>query len=298
MLSKVIILVSILLISLVSQVIAVSTIPGEDSKLTAMKLDPSIVKQKHSDAKNKYLVAKNNYITLKNEFLTARSRWNLAKSIENKDLVVEKGKKFLTGSINKITKQLQHIRTRVETSEFIDNSEELIDELDLHITILKNSQETVLEVETQEELIAVSKTVKGEWKKTRLIVKRHAGFVLVSKAKAGISKARKISGKIEIKIQNLEDAGFDITEFNERLGLVKANLINAESSLKEAQEIYSEIYNSETADAEFIEGSSKIKKTQTILKKTYVEIKDIVLKLRTMSTPSELPENSVPRGVI
>jgi len=272
------ILIFILLISLVTQVIAVPTMPGEDSKLSAMKL----IKQKHNLAKNKYLIAKNAYISSKSEFLTARSNWQLAKSIENKEVVINKGKKFLAKAVDKIINQLEQIKTRVETSEFIVKPEELIDEINIHINLLEGLQEDIINIETQEDLTTVSKTIKREWVKTKLIVKKHSGFVLVSKAKAGISKARKISGKIEIKIQNLEDNGFDVTEFNERLSLVKNNLITAEDLLKEAHNTYSEISDVETANAIFIRASSSIKQTNNVLKKTYVEIKDIVIKLRTI----------------
>lgn len=272
------VLVFILIIGLVSQVLAVQEMPTKDSKLSAAKQ----IKQIHNLAKNKYLIAKNAYISSKSEFLTARSKWQLAKNIDNEDQVVDKGKKFLAKSVNKIINQLEQIKTRVETSEFIVEQEELITELNIHINILENLQDIIVDIESQEDLIAVSKIIKKEWVKTKLIVKKHAGFVLVSKAKAGIAKARKISGKIDIKIQNLEEQGFDVSEFNERLSLVKNNIIHAENSLKEAQTIYSEISNVETANSLFIEASSNIKQAKNILKKTYVEIKDIVIKLRTI----------------
>jgi hypothetical protein len=272
------VLVFILIIGLVSQVLAVPEMPTKDSKLSAAKQ----IKQIHNLAKNKYLIAKNAYISSKSEFLTARSKWQLAKNIDNEDQVVDKGKKFLAKSVNKIINQLEQIKTRVETSEFIVEQEELITELNIHINILENLQDIIVDIESQEDLIAVSKIIKKEWVKTKLIVKKHAGFVLVSKAKAGIAKARKISGKIDIKIQNLEEQGFDVSEFNERLSLVKQNIIHAENSLKEAQTIYSEISNVETANSLFIEASSNIKQAKNILKKTYVEIKDIVIKLRTI----------------
>lgn len=279
------VLISLLLVSLVSQVMAVPAMPGEDATLSAMKQ----VKAKHLDAKNKYLIAKNDYISSKSDFLTARSKWQLAKSIENQDLLVDKGKKFLAKTVDKIIHQFEQLKTRIETSESIVNPEELTSEIKKHVLLLENLHDDIIEIETQEDLIEVSKLVKNEWTSMKAIVKKHSGFVLVSKAKEGISKARKISGKIEIKLQNLEDAGFDITEFNERLSQVDSNIIVAEDFLKEAHDKYSEISDPETASALFIEASGSVKQAKNVLKKTYVEIKDIVIKLRTMSTPTALP---------
>jgi biopolymer transport protein ExbD len=284
-----VVLVLMLLISLVSQVMAVPVMPGEDSTLSTTKQ----IKTIHLEAKNKYLTAKNAYLSSKSEFLTARSKWQLAKNTENQDLVVGKGKKFLTKTVDKIINQLEQLRIRIGTSEYIVEPVELNSEIKKHLALLDNLHDDIIAIETQEDLIEASKLVKTEWVSVKVLLKKYSGFVLISKAKEGISKARKISGKIEIKLQNLEERGFDIKEFNERLSQVDSNIIIAEDFLKKAHDKYSEISDSETANSLFIEASGSVKQAKNVLKKTYVEIKDIVIKLRTMSTPRELPGGSI-----
>ena len=281
----------ILFVTLIIAMLIVSMVPA------SFAFDRNVLRskavQKYDASVKQYKVAKQNYVQAKQDWVSAREQWKSAsaqwKNSKNggaggaidQSKIIEKAKSFLVAAVDRVVKHMETLKNRINSMDEIQDKESITKEIDAKISYLNDDIKPRIEAaETREELNAVAKEVKAEWKKTKPLIKKVVGEVLSSRIDKALVKLDEVSQKASDKIKELEAQGYDVSQLKEKQPEIQKKIDAAKVKLKEARAKFSSISSSSDVDATFKEGRDLLKEASQLLREAFKEVKELVKSIR------------------
>ncbi len=241
------------------------------------------VKTNYSSARQQYVNEVNFYKKSKMEFLTAKAKFQKQKNSENKAELEDKTKEFLESAVNVAIKKLETIKTWIAENKSLSENDKksIISEIDEDISWL-NVRVSKIQGATLSELKEEAKEVREYWKNNRVKAKRVVGTVQASRINFVINKAETVSEKINEKITELKDAGYNVTELKKKLEDFNEKIELAKEKYNSAQAKFKEIDNLSDADALFKEGHAFVKEANDYVKEAHSILVELVKEMKNI----------------
>jgi chromosome segregation ATPase len=241
------------------------------------------VKTNYSSARQQYVNEVNFYKKSKMEFLTAKAKFQKQKNSENKAELEDKTKELLESAVNVAIKKLETIKTWIAENKSLSENDKksIISEIDEDISWL-NVRVSKIQGATLSELKEEAKEVREYWKNNRIKAKRVVGTVQASRINFVINKAETVSEKINEKITELKDAGYNVTELKKKLEDFNEKIELAKEKYNSAQAKFKEIDNLSDADALFKEGHAFVKEANDYVKEAHSILVELVKEMKNI----------------
>ncbi|MFC1723100.1 hypothetical protein ACFL0V_03095 [Nanoarchaeota archaeon] len=262
-----------------------------DMKRANAKLQAA--KEKYMKAKEHYMDAKKKYQEKRQTFNEAKEDWNKCKKddseecVEKKEKVKKHAKEHLLKSADLVLKELDRVKSKVESSEDLSEEEieELVAKLDEKIQEVEDAKaviENLGEDATKEEINAAAKTIREAWKATKVHLKRTVGRLANARLGNIIVKTEKLEERFYHARDKLADKGMDVTELDAVLDEFSAELDSAADHYNRAKEIWKDAKSEGEVDGavkkirELLAASKEnLKNAKDLLRAAVKEIKSL-----------------------
>ncbi|MBU5574968.1 MAG: hypothetical protein QXF15_00490 [Candidatus Aenigmatarchaeota archaeon] len=206
------------------------------------------------EAKTKFIDAKNTYEQAKNQYILAKQNYTQLRSIERKNIALQKGKQFIINSLERMIAHLELIKSKVESNNALSDSEkqEIISYIEDDLNFFKEKIKEVNSTLTIQELNRYSYEIKNRWTEARRGISRAVGKFELLSIEGIIKKENTISEKIEKIIENLKANGTDTSQIETLFSEFKGNISAVVDYLNLAKEQHNLLINASKEDKEQI----------------------------------------------
>lgn len=230
------------------------------------KMQYAEVKERYVEAKEKYASAKNNWESARKAFLEKRNDTSATAAM------IEKGKTYLTNTVDNRIKHLEFIKSKVENMSVLSDAEKssIIAELNANIAAFEAFKPEIAAVTTKEGLKAVAEKIKKEWINSRRGVERAAGHVLAVRELKLVEFAEKVSSELKGRIEKAKAAGKDTSAYDGVLSEFDAKIDSAKQDIESARAKFAAAGDSSTS----AEKETLIKEGKELLKSANEKIRE------------------------
>ncbi len=256
------------------------------------------LQEKYRNIQEQYLAAKQQYQAAKENYTSAKSDWESARKafLEKRNdtnataAMIEKGKTYLTNTVDNRIKHLELIKSKVENMSVLSDAEKssIIAELNANIAAFEAFKPEIAAVTTKEGLKAVAEKIKEEWINSRRGVEWAVGRVLAEKESKLAELAEKVSFQAKTRLGKLKASGKDTSAYDAVLSEFDAGIASAKSDIDAAKEKFNAVGSASTRD----EKEALINEGKDLLKSAHEKIKEAhkLLKEAVKNAASKIKE--------
>jgi chromosome segregation ATPase len=208
----------------------------------------------------------------------------------------QKAGAFLKKEMAAMIKYLEVLKNKVNNMQKMDDGDRagILAKIDANITWLQGKQAEI-DGASADKLKTISQEVKDYWKNIRVTSRRVTGQILASRINYLIGKAEAMAAKLEVKIQELKQAGKDTAKLEELLADFKTKIASAKDSLAQARAKFAAISSKDDVVQFYQEGHKFIKDANQYLKQAKNDLVQIVRRIKQMEQPNSGNATSSPQ---
>ncbi|MCK5085677.1 hypothetical protein KAK05_03125, partial [Candidatus Parcubacteria bacterium] len=212
----------------------------------------SPLSEKDDDARSKYKNARQSYLDEVDVYKTARANFLLTKEkyrkfggAENKKDYEDKTQEFLGKSVSVSIKYLETVRNKAENVRGIsvEDRELILANINVDIDWLKEKQNKLSGDLSADETKQEAILIKDYWKNIKLTFKKAIGEILIARTSFVIERSENFSGKTSLRIQDLNNKGYDASELNTWLEELNQNIASAKDKIETAKDKKDDLTN-------------------------------------------------------
>ena len=250
----------------------------------------SPLSEKDDDARSKYKNARQSYLdevdvykTAKTNFILAKEKYRKFGGAENKKDYEDKTQEFLGKSVSVSIKYLETVRNKAENVRGIsvEDRELILADIDIDIDWLKEKQNKLSGDLSADETKQEAILIKDYWKNIKLTFKKAIGEILIARTSFVIERSEDFSGKTSLRIQDLNNKGYDASELNTWLEELNQNIASAKDEIETAKDKKDDLTN-ENLNQITKEIHKLAKDADQNIKKAHSNLIDIVKKMKEM----------------
>ncbi len=234
-------------------------------------------KQERKQLEEELQFHKKEYQGAKEDFLEIRNRIRTGKLDPNSEEALNATSSYLNSSINYMIAHLSNVKSNMEYSNG-NGTEGKIVAINEKINLLEAEKAQVANASSQEEFVAIVRSVRGVWNSAEKTSLAGAGQTVSEKIGKFLEKSETLSEKLGAKIESLNETDIDTADLETKLASYKLYI----KSAQETKESADSIYGGENATREDMEKAnnylrqslSEINKANKILKQIFDELKE------------------------
>lgn len=238
----------------------------------------------YEDMKDEFKDAIANYRDARDTYNQER-RGLKAVNRQDSSRLLEKAKTYMI-HVNKVA--LQHFESLVSRIQSVKDIPEekriaLIAEVGSDMQLLTATQADIKNAKSMDELRAIAKTMRENWRTYRGASKRTSGQVLTTKIAIIVEHGESISAKITKLAERFKSQGKDITRLEQLLAEFNGKLLLAKEKNDTASTQFGSIRNLEDVRLTFKEGMKLVKEAHKEIKEAHGILIDIRSELKALS---------------
>ncbi|MGB9940141.1 chromosome segregation ATPase [Methanosarcina sp.] len=234
-------------------------------------------KQERKQLEEELRFHKQEYMEAKGDFLKIRNRIRAEELDPDSEEALNATKLYLNSSINYMIAHLSNIKSNMAYSNG-NGTEEKIIVIDEKIKLLEVEKTNIANASSQEELVAIVRSVRGVWNNAEKTSLAGAGQTVSEKVGKFLKESENLSEKLGAKVENQKETGVNTAELETKL----ASYISYIKSAQEKKEAADSIYNGENVSREDLQKANNylrqslndISKANKILREIFGELKD------------------------
>ncbi len=242
--------------------------------------------EEYDSLRGEYKLIKEEWSVAKEEYISAKKQFKRF----NKLSVDEQEEKFGVAK-NFVSKTLERIDTHVNLlanwAERVIQDEELqnevISELNGYSLEIDGLQSEVESAKDIRELREVSKEVREYWKSTRVELKKYVGIILSERTNHVIQRAERLSDKLHLKIDALNQDNDQVVEMQSLLSDFDSKIKFAREDYSNAKEIYSRMDNLQDFDKLLKEIKEYLGDSKKYLRESHKSLRELVKSYRSFT---------------
>lgn len=222
------------------------------------------------------------WLTARADFLSARAAWVKDRSASNLSTLVEKGREVARLAYELHMGYLSQLRARVDATHGLSDNDKtaLLNELDGYIAAVENYKVSIQSAENGQQVRERATELKEYWESIRVRIKQITAELIIAGFRAMVERVEAFAARVEAKINELKDNGVDTTQLESWLSQLNADLQTARERIDNAEAKVDEITDNVTFRNIFSTAIDHAKNALTYLRKSLVNLKNIVLDMR------------------
>lgn len=237
---------------------------------------------------------KQEYKEAKEDFLKIRDSIRKEEINPNSEEALNATKLYLNSSVNYMIAHLSNVNSNMAYSNG-NGTEEKITAIDEKIKLLEVEKTNIASASSQEELLAVVKSVRGIWNNAEKISLSSAGQTVSEKIGEFLEDSENLSEKLEVKVEDLKETGVDTSELEIKL----ASYTSYIKSVQEKKKFADSIYNGENVSREDMQTANNylrqslndINKANKLLREIFGELKGYEIEKGNRTEAKNLTES-------
>ncbi|MFC1741704.1 hypothetical protein ACFL3V_04175 [Nanoarchaeota archaeon] len=278
------------------------------ARLEGMNLSEkqTLAKAQLLKARTRYELAKEHYQNIRAAYVTEKAKWTTVRAtykacksnqsdstecVKKKDEIKQKARPYLLHAADLVLKELELMKEKVQSSEDLSEEEmtKMVNELDEKIQEVEAAKEVITNLDensSKEEINKAAKTIKDAWRKTKAVMKKHAGKLVNARLGNIILKTEMLEKRLYKTRDKLEAKGLDVSTLDDMLGDFSEKLDTAAISYKKAREKWSEANTPEEVDEVAKEIRELLTEAKEALKEARDMLRNIVKEIKTLNKGS------------
>jgi len=269
------------------------------------RITPELAKEKREAMKDRLEKARQDFVMAKNRYENMRKNYAESKPIFQKAKEDYKGckdddseeceqkrtelkkhsKEFLLNAADVITESLNKLKSKIESSEDLEEDEmaEMLADVEERISEIEDARdliENLDEESTNEEVREAANTINKAWKKTKAQLKKGVGQLIGAKIKQILFQSENLYDKFTKTSERLADKGQDVSELDALLAEYKENLDNAKEAYNNAEGKWKDAKDAEDAEDLIEEAHAYMGRARNYLKETKDTLRQIVNEIK------------------
>ena len=233
-------------------------------------------KQDRQKIKEELELQREEYHKAKKDFLEVKTQIRAGDLNPNSNEALNATKLYLNSSISYMIAHLSNVKNNMEYSN--DNgTEKIVTVIDEKIKLLGTEKAEVANASNQKELAATIRSVLETWESAQKISLAGAGQIVSEKVGEFLEKSKALSDMLEVRIENLNEVGADISDLKIKLASYRSYLKSAQDKKKDADSVYEDKNatreNLEEANNYLLYSISDINKANKLLRDIFEELK-------------------------
>jgi len=298
MISKNLLVLTVLAVFLLSTIPAMAVVGGNASALSVKNIttNKNLTKANtgtaagihaYTDAKAGYLQAKQNYLDAKTNFIAYRLQF-----AERDRTAFLKGQTFMVAGVDQLLKYIDSLSSKVnETRAFSDSEKnDLMIELVGYAGTLEADKNSMQAASTIDELRTATNKTRDDWNTIKPQLKRIAGEIILAKAGAVVAKAETASTKLDARITELNAAGKDTTKLEKISAQVKTKIANTKEKVAQAKAKLAEVKSGGNAQGLLTAADQFVKQANRWMLEMQYLLGQAVREIKHLETGQEGPE--------
>ncbi len=218
-------------------------------------------RERYQEAKQRYLKAKDAYMKQRQKFDQARKEWKDCKDDsskvcqEKRQNIKKNAREHLLKAADVMIDHLDRVIERVKSSEDLSDDEvdTIVSNLESRKSDIESAKEKVESLgddASREDIVALAKTLRADWRKSLMQTKKVVGRAANAKLGNLIERIEKVEEKLYRIRDHLAEKGMDVTALDEQLDNFSSELDAAADNYNQAKEKWKEASSDqEIADA-------------------------------------------------
>ncbi|MBN1645430.1 hypothetical protein JW868_00145 [Candidatus Woesearchaeota archaeon] len=245
------------------------------------KLETAV--QNYNQAKERYSTAKENYEEWKNKFQDYKNQ-EMRECSANSDSEacveyqlqsIEAAKNHLSYLADLILEEIEKIIAKIEQSQNVDetNADEMIDNLNTLAGEVKVLKEEVETAESKEEVKEAGTKLIEIWKSIHERLAQYDAAVVLGNVNGILLRAEVLEKRIDAILSKMEEAGYDITEFDEQVEKFSDLITQARAEYDTGQKLLIQAKR-QFKEQNMGEGHNNLKQAQVHFRNAHQYLKD------------------------
>lgn len=232
------------------------------------------VKENYTEALNAYQKAREDYLAALNRY-KSQCKDESGKCKELKEQVISKTKQYLLKIKDAMAKYLLFLRSNIENFEGVSGEvkSKIEEEISKDLRALDDKEAEIERLQTIDEIKNFTQNLRTFREEEEARIKKYIGSIVVWKLEAVYSKLDEVAKKIQERIDEYSNDGFDTIEVQKLLSEIKDKLKTAKTKIDEAKVLFGD-------PAKFSEGKTKAKEAAKALKDVFSDLKSLAGKLK------------------
>ncbi|MGB9635236.1 MAG: hypothetical protein ACPL0A_02040 [Candidatus Micrarchaeia archaeon] len=215
-----------------------------------------------------------------------RSREKFASSNANESgPAVDAAKTYVSRLIDLMISHIEKLAEKVDKSTVLSEEDKkvMLSELESEIAGIEALKSDVELAETKAELRDVVKQLKDSWSRSRAVLKKHTGLLLVARFENMVNRFESFLERADKRANQLEQKGYDVSKVREAIANAEQKMAEVRAELELARNAFMEISTISGADTNFQEGHTYLVQARKML---VDEVREVKLAFRALLAPS------------
>lgn len=235
-----------------------------------------------TEARERLQESKENYQEIKKDLDDVKGKFEKAKLEHDEEQATEHAQRYMIKTADLVIKALERVQYNFEVNDDLSEEEVLEVLLEINETIqdMENAKSEVEAAQTKQEVMDAGQVILQSWKRSRLMIKKHAALLINSKIGDTIKRSENLESKLDCTLQSMEEQGIDIDDIESRVVEFSEEVYNAKEKYREAKELLDQAEDSEdetlveSAKALIEEAKAHLENAHEILKQIVRDIKE------------------------
>ncbi|MGB9694070.1 MAG: hypothetical protein ACPLYF_04435, partial [Fervidobacterium sp.] len=215
-----------------------------------------------------------------------RSREKFASSNANESgPAVDAAKTYVSRLIDLMISHIEKLAEKVDKSTVLSEEDKkvMLSELESEIAGIEALKSDVELAETKAELRDVVKQLKDSWSRSRAVLKKHTGLLLVARFENMVNRFESFLERADKRANQLEQKGYDVSKVREAIANAEQKMAEVRAELELARNAFMEISTISGADTNFQEGHTYLVQARKML---VDEVREVKVAFRALLAPS------------
>lgn len=265
-----------------------------------------VAKAKLATAKTNFLRAKENFVKATKNYKEAKLKFQEVKKkvkeceddetdecTQSREEIITKAREQLAKSADKILENLNKLKSKVESSEHLDDEDasEILANIEERISAVEEIKNKIDVAETKEDIKEIAKELRGLWSKMKTRLEEHAAKTVNARIGGIIVKSKQLEVKLERVLTRMTENGIDTTATQTLVDEFDALLEKSRSNYELAVDKFKEAKASASPNTELVREAQKyMKAAHSALKDAQKKLREIVLIIKEQGGTDELEE--------
>ncbi|MGC8924123.1 MAG: hypothetical protein ACP5KJ_02950 [Candidatus Micrarchaeia archaeon] len=198
---------------------------------------------------------------------------------------VDAAKTYVSRLIDLMISHIEKLAEKVDKSTVLSEEDKkvMLSELESEIAGIEALKSDVELAETKAELRDVVKQLKDSWSRSRAVLKKHTGLLLVARFENMVNRFESFLERADKRANQLEQKGYDVSKVREAIANAEQKMAEVRAELELARNAFMEISTISGADTNFQEGHTHLVQARKML---VDEVREVKLAFRALLAPS------------